>query len=880
MKTSQGILALMTVFFLANSPLNAAQNKTVSPDLDWPAPQRENRPGCYWWWPGSAVDKENITWNLETMRRGGLGGGTIVPIYGVKGAENRFLPYLSPRWLEMLDHTVREADRLGMWVDMTTGTGWPFGGPEVSADDADARVVYREGKVSQKFSGRRVKRAAPGGAGYSINPYSQRALENYLKKFDRAFAASNSKLPRAQYHDSFEYAGNWCDDLFEEFKKRRGYDLSDHLVEFFEEKGDPDTIARLKSDYRETLSDLHLRYIETWVAWSARHGCTTRNQAHGAPGNLLDLYAAAGIPETEVFGANIFKIPGLRRDPDNVRSDFHLPMINRMAASAAHVAGRTLVASETCTWIRNHFRTALSQVKPEVDLLFLAGINHIFFHGCCYSPRDAAWPGWLFYASLEANPRNTIWHDIPALNQYITRCQSILQAGRPANDILLYWPVYDIWHNSRGLQQQLTVHRYQWLGQSPCGRIAQTLIDRGYTFDFVSDRQLRNTRFDRGKLIAPSGVPYRTILLPPTDHLPLETLRQLITLAADGATIILHGQIPLDVPGFGGLEQRRSKFKKLLAELTFQPPQVGNPDVRRADIGRGRFLLADDLEALLTAASVPREELADTGLGFIRRTHESGYHYFLANLTTGHPVDGWLPLALPLRSAVILDPLSGKSGLARLRKNRDRSEIYLQLRPGETRIIRTFTARTPQADPWPIYLTAGNPLELAGRWQVDFLEGGPQRPSSFNTTQLRTWTLLGDDQAKRFAGTARYRLEFNLPDRSADNWSLDLGDVRESARITLNGQKVGALFAFPYQIRVGPHLKKGKNLLEIEVTNLAANRIRDLDIRKVPWKIFHDINIVTHDYKKFDASVWPLTPSGLLGPVTLQPLSAKSLSGE
>ena len=45
-------------------------------DLAWPAPTVENRPGCYWWWMGSAVDKENITWNLETMREAGMGGGT------------------------------------------------------------------------------------------------------------------------------------------------------------------------------------------------------------------------------------------------------------------------------------------------------------------------------------------------------------------------------------------------------------------------------------------------------------------------------------------------------------------------------------------------------------------------------------------------------------------------------------------------------------------------------------------------------------------------------------------------------------------------------------------------------------------------------------
>jgi hypothetical protein len=57
----------------------------------------------------------------------------------------------------------------------------------------------------------------------------------------------------------------------------------------------------------------------------------------------------------------------------------------------------------------------------------------------------------------------------------------------------------------------------------------------------------------------------------------------------------------------------------------------------------------------------------------------------------------------------------------------------------------------------------------------------------------------------------------------------------------------------------------------IEVTNLSANRIRDLDRKGTGWKKFYDINIVSHLYEPFDASGWPLKPSGLLGPVKLIP---------
>jgi len=101
---------------------------------------------------------------------------------------------------------------------------------------------------------------------------------------------------------------------------------------------------------------------------------------------------------------------------------------------------------------------------------------------------------------------------------------------------------------------------------------------------------------------------------------------------------------------------------------------------------------------------------------------------------------------------------------------------------------------------------------------------------------------------------------------------LDLGDVRESARVRLNGHEIGTFWSLPMRKPVGSFLLPGENLLEIEVTNLAANRIRYLDRSGVDWKIMRDINFVDINYEPFDASKWPIQPSGLLGPVRLIPM--------
>jgi hypothetical protein len=157
-------------------------------------------------------------------------------------------------------------------------------------------------------------------------------------------------------------------------------------------------------------------------------------------------------------------------------------------------------------------------------------------------------------------------------------------------------------------------------------------------------------------------------------------------------------------------------------------------------------------------------------------------------------------------------------------------------------------------------------------WSVSFAEGGPKLPAAFETRELGSWTTRADEDARRFAGTARYSLSFERPASAASDWLLDLGDVRESARVRLNGRELATLWSRPYRLRLGSALRPGLNRLELEVTNLPANRVRDLDQRGVHWKRFHDINVVNVDYKPLDAAGWPLRESGLLGPVTLAPL--------
>lgn len=834
------------------------------------------RPWVRWWWPGSAVDRASLTQQLEELARVGVGGVEITPIYGARGYEGRYIDFLSPQFMAMLEHTGREARRLGLGVDMATGTGWPFGGPWIDREHALSKAVLRDGKLAGESTGMVVKRAAPGGEGLVVNPFSPDALRVYLARFATAFADFPRGLVRAQFHDSFEYYdASWTSSLPAEFQAMHGYDVQDFAAEIMgRTEIDSEALARIKSDFRDTLNVLHQRYLGEWKRWSHERGFVVRNQSHGAPANLLDLYGLVDVPETEIFGSRRFPIPGLRRDPAAVRDDQDPPdsLVTRMASSAAHVMGRPLTSCETATWLRDHWKETLADAKPEIDRIFLDGVNHVFFHGTVFSPPDVPWPGWFFYAATQFNRNNPWWDDFAALTRYVERVQAVLQSGSPDNRVLLYWPVYDLWHDPRGLTRQFTVSDASFITKSRCGALARVLDDAGYLFDYVSDDQLAETSVADGALQTP-GSRYDVLVVPVTQHMPLPTLQKMNALAREGATIVFEA-LPADVPGYGNLAERRRTFHALLDAWTFS---ADGPGVERAPAGRGAVLRGDVRAALRSSATL-RESLADTPIDFIRRRSNSGFDYFLANLS-GAVFAGTVTLGVNAMSVTVTDPLTGLSGAARIDGTTGSgargTRVHVQLNPGQSLLVSTSTLASAVRERWTWLEPAGPAVPLEGTWTIDFITGGPDLPPSLTMKTLASWADRGGEAAQRFAGTARYRLEFDAPARTADDWILALGDVRESARVRLNGREMATAWSLPFEVRVGRALRRGRNVLELDVTNLAANRIRDMDRRGVPWKIMREINIVDIRYQPFDAAKWPLEPSGLLGPVRLVPCKVR-----
>lgn len=826
-----------------------------------PSPTQEAKPGIRWWWMGSAVDKENLGWNLDQYAKAGIGAVEITPLYGVQGNDKNDIPYLSPRWMEMLRFVEKKDMELGIETDMATGTGWPFGGPWVPLSEAACKAVFvdtivdvkkklmdinftlpekernfaklkvikaypvagatKKKRVIALYESRTrqmVKRAAPGGEGYVIDHFDSTAVAHYLAHIDSAFTASGTPFPHTFFNDSYEvYGANWTPTLLTEFENMHGYKLQDKFPEFLD--GD----AIVVSDYRETLGEMLLHnFTKQWTAWAHKHGAITRNQAHGSPANLIDCYAAVDIPEIEGFGLTDFGIKGLRKDPGKTRPNFSDLSMLKYAPSAAHITGKKYTSSETFTWLTEHFRTSLSQMKPDMDLMFCAGVNHMFFHGTAYSPKSDPWPGWKFYASIDMSPTNSIWRDAPELMKYITHCQTYLQWGQPDNDFLVYLPVRDMWRtNTKKWLMMFDIH--SMAKKAP--EFIQCILDidkAGFDCDYISDQYLRSCTYKNGMIETAAGTRYKALVIPGNNIMPSDVIQHISQLKAQGAKIIK----------------------------------------------------GDNTEAMAKAAN-PEMMRKLYGLKLIRRSNKYGHHYFIANLTD-HDIKAQVPIATGENAALWYNPMNGSYHAAVIN---DRGELAINLKSGESRIL--LSAQKESA-PWlqdkqlrlaktePQTIDKGESIDLtANTWKLSFTEEAPKVEETFSLQGLKTWESLSD-KAQVTMGTGVYETTFKLSKEQAKKqWSIDLGDVRESARVYINGHYIGCAWAVPYILHCKDALLKGKNTIRIEVTNLPANRIAALDREGVKWRKMKEINVVDINYKKTTYDKWEPVPSGLNSTVKL-----------
>lgn len=849
-----GLFALLVA--LASTPV-AAQD----PDPLWRhflTPPDDAKPMVRWWWFGPSVDDRELDREIAAMKAGGFGGFEVQPTYPlaldgeVPGVTNT--PYLSPRFLDALAHAGKTARAAGMRIDVTLGSGWPFGGPHIPITQASSRVeqravaipagatvatlpalqpgehrlagfldgqritlaesdeqpvpaVARDRALSLYTAGRtgqQVKRPSVGAEGFVLDHLDPAAIANHLATVgDRLLSAfPKSAPPYAMFSDSLEaYGSSWTGDLPRQFQQRRGYDLLDHLPALFD---DGQAGSGVRYDWALTLSELvNERYFTPIDAWAVRHGTRFRAQAYGIPAPTLASSALVGLPEGE-------------------GDDWRSFTSTRWATSAAHLYAKPVVSSEVWTWLHSPAWAATPlDMKVEADRHFLQGVNQLVGHGWPYSPPGVPAPGWSFYAAAALNDHNPWYGVMPDVTRYLQRVSYLLRQGQPSNAVAIYLPVEDAFAAMRPAEASVNdVMR---------SRIPDTLIasvlDSGNGFDFIDAAAVRS-----GKLTQ------RILILPALIRIDADAYAAIARWVAKGGTLVALGPLPRESGGLHA-EHERAAVQALSRGLA------------KAMTGLPR--------ALATTADV-RLSRPDPAFGFVRRRLGDGDLYFIVN-TGNAPLRTAARFAGDRGNGQWWDPMTGS------RASAGRDAITIDLAPYESRVL--LFAGAPNTAVLPHAPATIEPLDDG--WTLDIV--GP-------LDRLRSWTDIPGIRA--FSGTGTYRrtitgggcvaLDFGAarpvtPPPGARAFAAVAAPVRDAASVRINGVHAGSVWAPPYRLDITRLLEPGPNTLEIQVSNTAINHLASL----APT----DYRLLSARYgERFKAQdIDRIVPSlsGLVQPVTL-----------
>jgi hypothetical protein len=896
-------------------------------------PPADARPMVRWWWFGAAVTKPEILRELQQMQADGIGGVELAFVYPQelddppRGIRN--LPFLSPAMLDAVNYARAEGRRLGLRIDLTLCSGWPYGGPDTSLGDAATRLRIGELPVPANANSlvlptlaagesfisasimqgapkhwaatsatplllptgnevkevtishspetrvavffiashtrQQVKRAAVGAEGYVLDPYSHEAVANHLKKVGEPLVnAFEATPPYAIFSDSLEaYGADWTPTLPAEFRKRRGYDLIPHLPELL--AGGTASAQKVRHDYGRTLTELvDENYLTQINEWAKTHGTRFRSQTYGEPAVSLASQRLVSLPEGEGLQWRAFSTL-------------------RWATSANHLFGNNVTSGETYTWLHSPvFRATPLDMKAEADIDFIMGENQLIFHGWPYSPPQMGEPGWSLYAAAVFNDHNP-WHPVmPSVTTYIARMSWLLRQGEPANQVALLLPTDDAWASFEPGKVTVTGAMQKLISPT----LMSSILSAGYNVDFIDADTINRL-----------GIHHEILVLPPTDRIPLATLKKIAAFQAQGGKVIAVGRAPsMDEEGNGAAE-----LSALSAKL-----------FRKTS----RTFVADpvDLSKALPLAVQPdfHVDSADNStrnkLGFIRRKLRDGDVYFVVN-TSNQPVAATVRFATHYPSGEAIDPDSGIDSPI------NAASVRLHLAPYESRVFlfgaaerRDQTQAIRQTDFAVGELASVERADLSEGWNVIFTGIG----KSVAEEKLADWTA--DTSTLHYSGEGVYSRDFTLSSNLGGAMFLEVnggspvpGDpagqmpehavgsaddrtnplvtrtgpgmrayfdppIREAALVKINGKAAGSLWHPPYRLDVTSLLKPGRNSIEIHVFNTALNawsaqpphdysplkakygdrfQMQDLDkVKPIPSGILGTIHIVSTEPSK------------------------------
>ena len=837
-----------------------------------------------WWWFGPAVTKDEIRRELEQMKAAGIGGVEIATLYPLAlddpqtGFHNS--PFLSEEHIDSLRYAAAEARQLGLRVDVTLGSGWPFGGPHIPITQAAGamrvetiaipaaatsipipgiatgerlEVIFlvpgsrdafslRDGKQLQNpavengrlqvsadlngsycavffissRTGMTVKRPAVGAEGFVLDHYDQNAIETHLHAVGDRWLSA--------FGDQPPYA------VFSDSLEDYGSDWTPDLLREFQNRRGYDLTphllaligdagpetAAIRHDWGKTLSEL------------ANDNYLKPLHAWARQHHTLLRSQTYGFPPVTLSSNQYEDLPeGEGKATFLMWRQFS---DTRWAASAGHLFGKPVISSETWTWLHSPaFRATPLDMKAEADLHFLQGITQLVGHGWPYSPQAAGEPGWRMYAAGAFNAHNPWWFAMPDLTANLQRVSFVLRQGKSANDVAVLLPTDDAWAsftvsgqsssftNKTGFNRRgKDVSIDESMGDLLGDKVISQILDAGFNFDFID-----------ADAIDAVGIPYPVLVLPGIERIPLATYKKVAQYVLHGGIVIATRRLPSTAPGLKNAVTESLQIQELSQRL-FRDAGEAGLFVKNED-ELGKVLVSHAKPDVSFSPSAPE-------IGFIHRKLDAVDLYFIAN-TANHVIQTTARFRDAKRSAEWWDPFTG-----RVSSIKGPGQIELSLQPYESRLI-VFSNSLSKAEP---ERKAGSPskdIDLSSDWKVTF--NSVQQTTAMST--LHSWS--DDEPFKYYSGQVTYRKTINIPaDLLSRNWlTLDFGEgtpvprsdplptfnmraylespVREAAEVYINGQRVGVVWHPPYSIDLTSSMKPGYNELTIVVGNTAINSL-------------------------------------------------------
>jgi hypothetical protein len=889
------LLLALSILALSTTPLAAyAQSKAGASSVEalrqgFLNPPDAAKPMVRWWWFGPAVVKPEILRELQQMKADGIGGAELAFVYPVvlddpaKGLKN--LPFLSPEMLDAVRYAQTEGRRLGLRIDVTLCTGWPYGGNNTPLSEAAGRLrtlevsvpanatsvtapalgegesfisaAIADGRAVPEQPAGRGRDAAPKPVDWDVASAQPLTLASTIKVAPSSvarvalfFVAGHTKqqVKRASVDadgyvlDPFSHQAvathlkKVGEPLLSAFEAAPPYAIFSDSLEAYGADWTPNLPAEFKKRRGYDL----LPHMPELVAGGSpaadkvRHdwGVTLTELVN--ENYLVQINDWAKAHHTR-FRSQTYGEPAVNFSSENLVDlaegegpQWRAFSTLRWATSANHVFDHDVTSGETFTWLHSPvFRATPLDMKAEADIDFITGENQLIFHGWPYSAPDheVPEPGWSLYAAGVFNDHNP-WHPVmPAVTNYIARVSWLLRQGKPANQVAILLPTDDAWASFYPSKVSVTAAMQKLI--SPA--LMSAILSAGYNPDFIDAAAIDTVGLGA----------HQVLIIPATDRIPLATLRRIDDFTAKGGKVIAVEKLPsLDAEGKPLSNAAQQTRAIALIRTTEQLGQALHNAV------------VPDLELL------PGQELSPSALanlGFIRRKLADADVYFVAN-TSNEPMHVRATFATAHAFGEQIDPDSGE-GMETSKTANGRGAADIQLAPYESRVLLFTDTKAKISTKEESY----KPLaDLSSDWHVAF--DGMEKSATEHT--LTDWTA--NPETLHYSGGVLYSKDVTLnalpqapvfleveggtalpgaPNSPPEHAALGTdglpnplvthpgpgthaffdAPIREAALVTVNGKSAGALWHPPYRLDVTKLLKSGVNHIEIRVYNTALN---------------------------------------------------------